>query len=103
MYHIIKMTFLWNPRLSFSVEKIHSILFFSSNSCLDSQERAQPCAWSKLDFDAIRHEVSISSQDGELICDFLIFSNFSPYAYPGQWNRLTVQDKPVWTIFDKKR
>ena len=40
---------------------------------LDSQERAQACAWAKFDFDAIQHEVSISSRDDELICDFLIF------------------------------
>ena len=51
---------------------------------LDSQERAQSCAWAKFDFYAIQHEVSISSQDDELICDFLIFLNFSPYVYPGQ-------------------
>ena len=67
--------------------------FLVADNCLDSQERAQPCAWAKFDFYAIQHEVSISSQDDELICDFLVFSNFSPYAYPGQWNMLTVQDK----------
>ena len=44
--------------------------------CLDSQERAQPCAWAKFDFYAIQHEVSISSQDDELICDFFYFFEF---------------------------
>ena len=52
------------------------------NFCLDSQELAQSCAWAKYDFDAIQHKVSISSQDDELI----YFLNFSPYAYPEQWN-----------------
>ena len=56
------------------------------HSCLDAQERAQACAWAKFDFDA-----------DELIFDLLNKFKFNPYAYPGQWNMLTVQDKHTYT------